>query len=234
MSIHNEHRKRTKEKYEAIGIDAMHDHEVLELLLFYGIPRGDVNPVAHELMNNFGNFHKVLEASPKELKKIKGLGDNTAILFRLVMDIMRRYGVDKNDCENSNKSINTVTDMVNCVYPHFFGLQYEKLIMLSLDHKGIVTAVDELSRGTVDETNVSIRSVVEIALLRRAHAVILAHNHPSGTAVPSAGDVYITQEITKALRYVSVQMLDHIVLSYVCEGKSVDDNYTSMRKSHLL
>lgn len=235
MGVHDNHRDRVKSKFRKSGLDDLHDHEVLELLLFYAIPRVDVNPIAHALMGRFGTLHAVFEASVEELCRVEGIGENSATLIRLTMDIMRRYGIDRKEHMLLHKRLDSTEAFGDYVTPHFFGLRYELVLMVCVDHKGVVISCEELSRGSVDETGISVRKVVEAALACRAHGVVLAHNHPQGLALASDADVAVTREIRDALALVGIPLLDHIIVADPADPEDgLQDDYISMHENQII
>lgn len=220
MSIHNGHRKRLKEKFLAGGLDGFDDHQVLELLLFFALPRVDTNPIAHGLIRRFGTLAAVLDAPREELMKVEGVGENAAALLKMVPQMGRRYLISK----TSGESILTSPDAAGrFLMPYFYGERDEVVYMASLDAKCKVVGCDMMARGSVNSTNVSLRKIVEKALARNASAVILAHNHTSGIAIPSPEDEITTRRLQAALEAVEIELIDHIVIA--------DDDFVSMSSS---
>lgn len=217
MGIHDGHRARMKELLSKNGIDAFSDHTVLELLLYCSIPRGDVNPLAHELMNRFGTLAGVFEAPEEELLKVDGVGANTVYLIKLVPQIAKRYMVSR---VYENSIINSTEDAGKFLVPRFHGELNEMVYLLSLDAKGKVLNCSLVGTGDVNSANVSIRKIVSTALKYNATSVILAHNHTSGMALPSGDDVNTTIELHEALRRVDVTLLDHLIIA--------DDDFVSL------
>lgn len=217
MGIHDGHRARMKELLRNNGIDAFSDHTVLELLLYCSIPRGDVNPLAHELMNRFGTLAGVFEAPEEELLKVDGVGANTVYLIKLVPQIAKRYMVSR---VYENSIINSTEDAGKFLVPRFHGELNEMVYLLSLDAKGKVLNCSLVGTGDVNSANVSIRKIVSTALKYNATSVILAHNHTSGMALPSGDDVNTTIELHEALRRVDVTLLDHLIIA--------DDDFVSL------
>ena len=223
MSVHENHRQRVKSRYETYGIDVFDEHQALELLLFYCVPRRDTNVIAHNLINRFGAFGKVLDAPIKELEKVDGVGHNVALFLKMLKDAYRYYRIHSNDDDVFLHDINACGGyLVN----YFIGLDVEAVFMLGLDAKRKVLCCKEVGRGNVNSTAVSIRKIVEIALAETVTSVILAHNHPSGLAVPSEEDIRTTYKIERALKAVDVVLADHIV---VCES-----DFVSMAESNQL
>lgn len=220
MSIHDGHRQRLWERLESEGLDNFTDIQALELLLFYCIPRQDTNALAHELLRRFGSFSQVLETSPEELKKVKGIGDKAAKFLNLIPAVSRYYTVDR---MNTPKILKTMDGCKDYLAAHFGGRSNETVFLLCLDAKCKVLCCSEVSEGNVNCASVSVRRVVEAALGANATTVIMGHNHPSGIAVPSAEDVATTRRVAAALAAVDVVLADHIVVA--------DDDYISMVQS---
>lgn len=215
MSVHENHRQRVKARYEAYGLDTFDEHQALELLLFYCIPQRDTNEIAHNLINYFGTFGKVLDAPISELEKVKGVGHSVALYLKLLRDTQRYYGIHK---EPDEVVLNNIQECGAYIAKYFDGYKVEAIYMLGLDAKRKVLCCKEIGRGSVNSAAVSIRKIVEVALAERVTTVILAHNHPSGLAIPSHEDIYTTHRIAQALRTIDVTLADHIV---VCENEFI-------------
>ena len=220
MSIHDGHRQRLKERFLSQGLDGFTDVQVLELLLFYGLPRRDTNPIAHALLKKFGSLRQVLEAPVARLTEVDYITENTAILLKLAPELLRYYQVDKVKEDMPLVTVQACGDYLK----HFFlGRKNETVFLLCLDAKCKVLACREVGEGSVNSANVPIRRVVEIALAEGASTVILAHNHPSGIALPSSEDLATTRRLYAVLATVDVILADHIVVA--------DDDYVSMMQS---
>lgn len=209
-SVHSGHRQRLKERFLRDGLDNFEEHQALELLLFYGIPQRDTNPIAHELIERFGSLSGVLEAKPEELEQVPYVGENVTTLFRLITEISRYYQVNSAMRE---EILATIDDCGRYLVPFFYGRQYETVFLLCLDAKCKVLACKKVGQGSVNSAGVSVRQIVETALKYNASAVILAHNHPSGLALPSREDVQTTRRVAAALDAVEVELTDHIVVA---------------------
>ena len=219
-SIHKGHRERLKQRFLEEGLDNFTDIQVLEMLLFYAIPRSDTNPIAHALLDRFGSLAQVLEADVEELKKVPGIKDHAATLLALVIDLCRYYQV------NSSRQTEILTTLDACgkyLVPRFFGRTKETIFLLCLDAKCKVLCCKEIGEGSVNTASISVRKVVETALAANATTVVLAHNHPSGIAVPSNEDIQTTRRIAAALSAVEIHLADHIVVA--------DGDYVSMVQS---
>lgn len=215
QSIHKDHRRRLKDRFLLEGLDNFTEIQALELLLFYCIPRRDTNPIAHGLLKRFGSFARVLEASAEELKQVEGIGEETATFLRLIPEMCRYYGVSS---VQSLKILRTVEDCARYLVPYFEYRRNETVFLLCLDAKCKVLSCREVGEGSVNSAGVPLRRLVEVALAENATSVVLAHNHPSGVAMPSREDVLTTQRLAAALEAVEVTLADHIV---VAEGDCV-------------
>lgn len=209
MSIHNGHRQRVKEKFLDKGLDGMHPHEVLEFLLFFSVPRGDTNPIAHNLIKRFGNIAGVFDAQFEELMKIEGIGVNSAMLIKAVPQFMREYA--QSTCEL--KIINSSKSAGEYFLPKFIGRTEETFFAVLLDNKSHILKDVLISTGSVNQVNVNIRRMVELSLKHQAAVVILAHNHPNGRAKPSMADISTTNKIKSALALVGITLSDHIIVA---------------------
>ncbi len=221
-AIHNGHRTRLKSRFLQEGLDHFNEINVLELLLFYCVPKQDTNPLAHRLLDEFGSFEKVLEASPGELKKVPGVGEHIATFFPLLMEVNRYYEVKKNEKYDEMKHIE---DYGKYLLPRFINRKNETVFLLCIDAKCKVLSCEMVGEGSVNSAGVPIRRIVEMALKVGACTAVLAHNHPSGVAIPSEDDIHTTRQLAHALRAVDIILLDHIVVA--------DNDYVSLYDSHL-
>ena len=218
--LHQGHRDRLKERFRQKGLDGFAPVNVLELLLFFCIPQGDTNVLAHELLDRFGSLSQVLEAPVEELEKVKGVGKHASTLLSLVPALSRYYLVSRNEY----RDILTTTDACGeYLMDYFVGQKDEVVYLLCLDSKCKVLCCKEVARGNVNSAGISIRRIVEIALSVNAVSVVLSHNHPGGLAVPSNEDILTTRRVAVALDAVGIVLADHIVVA--------DDDFVSMVQS---
>lgn len=209
MSVHDGHRDRLKERFSEHGLESFNDLNALELLLFYAIPRRDTNPIAHELLDRFGSLSAVLSASERELTDVPGVGENAARLIRLVPEMMRKSCISK---AKEIKFINNSSDAGRYLMPRFLNEQDEVVYMLCLDSKRSVICCLEMGRGVVNSVEANIRRIVETALKNKATTVIIAHNHPSGIALPSREDDYFTRRLYNSLNLIGIKLEDHLII----------------------
>lgn len=222
MGLHDGHRQREKDRYRQMGADALADHELLELALFYAIPRQDTNETAHRLLKRFRSLQGVLQAAPEELEQVEGVGKNAAMLLRLMADVSQRARVTS----LPEKILNS-PDRTGAYFMELLtGQKRELLYEVCLDGKGKLLTCRCIAKGTVSASPVHVRQVVENALYAGASTVILAHNHPSGVALPSAEDRMVTHQVMEALEPLGIRLIDHIVVA--------DNDFVSMAESKLM
>ena len=219
-SLHGGHRDRLKKRFLQQGLDGFTDIQALELLLFYSIPRQDTNPIAHKLLQHFGSLSQVLEAPAEELMQVGGIKEHSAVLLNLINQMGRFYLVDKAQRE---RVLPTIEDCAQYLQPYFYGRMNETVFLLCLDAKCKALCCKEVGEGSVNSAGISVRRIVETALREGATTVVLAHNHPSGIAIPSPEDIQTTRRVAAALQSVEIHLADHIVVA--------DDDYVSMVQS---
>ncbi len=220
MSIHDGHRQRLRERFLKEGLENFEQIQVLELLLFYCIPRQDTNPIAHALLNRFGSLSGVLEAPVAELKKVPGVGENAATYLSLILAASRYYRT----CPTEKAVfIQSVEDYGTLLSDCLQGRHNETVYLLCIDAKRKLLSCEEVGEGSVNSAAVPIRRIVEMALANNASSVVLAHNHPSGFAVPSEEDIRTTYRLAAALQAVEITLVDHIVVA--------DRDFVSMAQS---
>lgn len=228
MADHSGHRQRLKERFAKEGLDNFDDLYVLELLLFYCVPRKDTNDMAHALLDHFGTAAAVLDAPAEEVERVPGIGKGVSTFFSLVRQVNRHCELQKHKDE---KILNTVDACGKYMIGKFSGKRNETVVILCLDAKCKVLCCKEVTEGSVNSAGVSIRRVVEIALASNATSVVLGHNHPSGLAFPSGDDIVTTDRIAHALEAVDVILVDHLVFSDKDWVSMVQSGYYKPRRS---
>lgn len=208
--MHEGHRERLKNRFFANGLDGFAPHEVLELLLTFAIPQKDVNPIAHQLIETFGSVSDVLNAAPEELRRVPGVGMNASALLSLMPKL---FGYYQRDSMRAYPMLRNFMQAGNYCKTLYYGKKTEQLYLLCLNAQGQLIAPVLLHEGTIDETVIYPRSVVEAALRHNAHAVLLSHNHPGGTLRPSMNDYESTRVVMDALAAVEIKLVDHIIVA---------------------
>jgi DNA repair protein RadC len=220
-NIHKDHRKRVREEFLKNGYD--HNtppHKVLEHLLFYCIKQKDTNDLAHELINKYKNLSGVLDAPIDELIEFSGLTENNVSILKMIMPIARIYSFEKSD---KSKVFSGSEEIGKFLLEQFQGFKNEHLYLLLLNASGKMLRFKCIADGDPASVGVSTRDIVHEALDSGCTNVIMAHNHPSGTALPSPADIQITSLVANALRVVEIHLLDHMVIA--------DGDYVSMAQS---
>ncbi|MBQ8390716.1 MAG: DNA repair protein RadC [Oscillibacter sp.] len=223
MGVHDGHREKMRQRFLSGGLEGFAPHEALELLLYYAIPRRDTNPTAHALMERYGSLSAVLSAPAEDLQKVEGIGESAAVLIRMVAQLTRKAAIESAAQESVLSSSQRAGKYL---LTRFEGAKRELVYQLCLDQKGKLLACKLLGEGGVTAAAVDIRQVVENAILTSASAVILAHNHPSGIALPSQEDYAVTDRVKAALATIGVTLADHIIVA--------DGDYVSMADSGIL
>ena len=216
MGIHEGHRERLKKQFCDYGLDSFSDINVLEMLLFYSIPRKDTNETAHMLLNKFGSLDAVFRASVIELQEVEGVGYNSAVLITFVARLLKKIEVSKTA---EMKTINGSKDAGKYFLARFVNEPDEILYLLALNGKRGIISCTEMARGSVSSVEVNVRRVIETALKEKAISIILAHNHPGGTLYPSREDDILTRKLYRALVPLGINLEDHIIVA--------DGNYIS-------
>ncbi len=209
-NLHKDHRKRVRRRYIDHGLDAFDDHQVLELLLYYAIPRRDTNELAHRLINEFGSLHDLFEAKPSEIAKRCDVSENVAVLVSLIPPVSRRYLSSKTKSITAIKSTKTAGELAISL---FLGKTTESLYIICLNkHQGLIKA-ECVTQGNSGQAPIYPEEIAKAALRNNAEFVILTHNHPGGVLEPSKEDIIATKKIMKSLSAVGIMVLDHIIVS---------------------
>ena len=228
--IHSGHRQRLRARFLKGGPDDFAPHELLELVLCYAIPRGDVNPLAHRLIQRFGSLSGVLEASESELRSVDGVGDSAACLLRLLPAVMRAYAVEKN---RPAPVFDTVGKLVAYLRPLYVGLTTERVYLILLDNGMRMIDCISLGDGAVNCSAVTVRRIAELCLTNHAACAVLAHNHPKGMAIPSGADLEVTNRVDSALETVGVPLLEHLIITEYSDAAILRGRKGTLRASPI-
>lgn len=211
MSLNDGHRERLRRRFSKEGLDHFEPHEVLELLLFYAIPRANVNHIGHRLVNRFGSLSGVFNAKYEELLTVEGVGEQAALLLKMIPSVCRRYLLsnvqDKGIVPLSNSAL-----AHEYAAPYFIGRTVETLYVICLNNSGVPVECCYISEGIINATQVDMRKIVEAVVRNNAVAAILCHNHPDGLARPSPEDIAVTRKASEILESIGVVLLDHLIL----------------------
>ncbi|HLB25853.1 MAG TPA: DNA repair protein RadC [Nitrospirota bacterium] len=219
----HEHRQRMKEKFKKSGLESFHDYEALELLLTYAIPRRDVKPLAKALIDKYGGFQAVMDAPVEALTVFPGLGEHSAILIKVAKECsdlyLKRRVVKK-------PRVCCAPDLINYCRMSMAGLKDEQFRVVFLNTQNEIIEIETIQEGTIDQSVVYPRKVMERALHYKAAALIFVHNHPGGKVKPSYADKEITNSLVTAAKSMDIEVHDHIII-----GK---EGYYSFRDSGLI
>lgn len=209
-NIHVNHRQRMRERYRKQGLDGFHDHEVLELLLYYCYPRQDTNEIAHKMLREFKSLHALFDANVETIMTKLACTENIAVLLNLMPAIAKRYMSSR---WGDKTTLDTPEIAGSYVINLFVNEHIENFYVLCLDTGLRLNHTCLISKGTLDEVSVFTRELVQVVLENRATAVILTHNHPGGTIKPSLSDNAVTTRIRDALQLIDVSVADHIIVA---------------------
>ena len=208
--LHRLHRQRVRASFRENGFKGFHEHNILEMLLFYGIPRVDTNETAHRLINAFGSFHAVFDADFEQLLTVPGIGIEAATLIKFFPAVFKAYELSK----NTEKTTILDSESAERYLSGFFkGATSEILVVLLLDGQGSVIRHVEFTQYMVDEVGADLSSIVRLALLNNAKGIVLAHNHVNGFANPSNNDIEFTENLIKQCNTVNVAVCEHIIFA---------------------
>ncbi len=209
-STHINHRQRMYERYQKSGLDSFAPHEALELMLYYVIPRKDVNPLAHDLIETFGSFSNVLDAHPDDLIKVSGVSQRCAVYLNMLPKIMRLYNTQK---AQSSLPLDSAGKVIDFLSDLFYGWNKEVFYLLCLDAKCSLTQYVQISIGETGGLHVHPKKVVEAAIRYNSSQVIFAHNHPSGMVQPSEEDILFTRRLAVVMSTIDIPVIDHVILN---------------------
>ena len=227
-NVHENHRQRMRKRYISHGLDSFHDHELLEMMLYYCYPRRDTNEIAHKFLQEFKSLHALFDATPEALVARLGCSENVAMLLNLMPAIAKRYLQSRWQDKPYLPEPMLVADYLQ---GFFVDALVEKFYVLCMDAQQRLNKAVLISKGTVDEVPVFIREIFKAVLDHNATGIILAHNHPSGSVTPSVSDNNLTMAIGQALRVLDVVVHDHIIIagnkyfSYESQTKGVVGGY---------
>ncbi|MBQ7291187.1 MAG: RadC family protein [Clostridia bacterium] len=209
--MHENHRKRMKERFLREGIAHFEPHNVLELLLFYAIPQKDTNELAHTLINRFGSLTGVFEASYAELMEVDGVKEHTATLIKLIPELAQRYISESASVQG--QFLPTLEQIGEYFKAKYIGATKEIVYLLLMDNKYKVIDCVKIHEGSVNSSAITMRKLIETALEHKASTAVLAHNHPAGLPIPSPDDIFTTNETARAFSLLGINFPAHILVA---------------------
>lgn len=217
MGVHDGHRQRVLRKFEKNGFAGLEEHEKLEIILFFSIPRPDTNVTAHELLEKYHTIAEVMDAPASELVKFNHVTERTYYLFKMIKEAYSTYKIEK----TGDKSYLLTTDEFGTYFQTYLSnADVEKLVAMGLDNRGKILGVEVISEGDVNSTPLNSRKLIEFAMRSKASRVVIAHNHPGNVVFPSRDDIIVTQKVKEILQSVGVYLADHFIVCF--------DDYCSM------
>ena len=211
--MHEGHRERLRKKFLKDNLNGLEKHELLEMILFYAIPRKNTNEISHLLINKFGSISGVIEASIEDLEKVDGMGINSAILIKSYLAVIKVCMEEwEEQKERKSKKLN-FKDICNILRIKFLGKNKENLVLILMNEKSELIFLDIIREGNINGIDIYLSEIVQIALKYKSSYVIISHNHPSGKPLPSKEDIETTKTLINALKLVNIKLLDHIIVS---------------------
>lgn len=232
-NLHEGHRKRMKERFLSHGVESFTEVQLLETLLFYGVPKKDTNDTAHLLINTFGSFAKVVEADYSELIKVKGIGENAASLLKFFQMASKMYLISSFSGEEK-VSLATTKALCNYCANLFLGNTNEVLYAIGLDCDLFLVDKELVLEGDPGQVRMPSRKIVEFALKCKCDRIALAHNHPMGSSMASRADISATSDLKDTLEAVGIELIDHVIvgkygpLSIRNDGQVWESSYGSV------
>ncbi len=208
---HRAHRSRIKTRFCRHGLDNFSTHEVLEMVLFYAIPQKDTNELAHRLINTFGSVHGVFSADIHDLMAVDGIGEHAAVLIKMWLPVASRILTEAKVA--GVKDYGNVDAVGDYFVRRYIGETREVVYLMMLDNRYSLIDCVRVHEGSVNSVSVSPRRIIELAYRADAPIVVLAHNHPSGFAVPSGEDISTTLMLCRALENIGITLLEHILVA---------------------
>ena len=221
-SEHSGHRERLRRRFIDNGLDGFEEHQALELYLFYAIPRRDTNPLAHRLLERYHNIGGVCDAPIDELERDFGLSESAATLLKLLPEMSRLY----NESKLSDTNFIDPETVGEMIARRFIGRTSEAVALLLGSAKGKILYFDIVAKGSVSSSDFPLRRIVDLAIRHNARTAYIAHNHPSGSLLPSRADIDVTKLLDSTLSSVGVHLLDHFIVA--------DNEYASLREYDLI
>ena len=226
-NIHSGHRKRVKANVIKNGFSQLEEHKLLELMLFYSIPREDTNEIAHKLINHFGSFEEVFKADIDQLKRVDGVGDNTAVMVASMGETFKRISKSKSPRKRVYKNTEDLKELAVSLLD---GEKTEKVILMCFDAKRTLKRYTVISEGDEVSSEINMKEIIKNLVDSDSSIAVLSHNHPDSLAEPSAFDIDSTRMICVTLRKIGYALADHIIVGEngVAYSMHLDSRFSSM------
>ncbi len=220
MGVHDGHRERMLKRFSRSGFAGLEEHEKLEIILYFSVPRRNTNDIAHELLEKYKSISGLMDAPEKELLKNKYITERTIQLFKMIRETASLYNLQK---KNISSYMTTTEEFGTYLQLYYGAIDTETFTLISLDSRGKKIALDVIDEGGLGSVIASPRQLLKTALDRKAIEVVICHNHPGGIAEPSEADIDATKTIKYLLNSIGVHLKDHIIVTR--------DDYLSMASS---
>ena len=214
-SCHDGHRQRVRDKFAKYGGDIFEDHEILEQVLFFTIPRGDTNEIAHALIDRFGSLRGVLDAGIHEISGVKGMGDKSAYFLKVISSLFARISIENVDKRERFTSYRQVAKYLGDIY---IGTSVEEVYLLAFNNSMRLLGTEKIAEGNLNTVSLHMSDVVNCANKYNPAYVMLSHNHPGGLAIPSSNDIEFTTNIRHLFSMINIKLIEHFI---VADGKCV-------------
>ncbi|MBO5938031.1 MAG: RadC family protein [Clostridia bacterium] len=206
--LHLGHRGRMRLKFIK-DPSLLENHEIMELLLYYAIPRKNTNEEAHRLIKKFGSFRRVFDADQQQLEEVEGIGENASFFLRLISEGISRYSQDAHFITHPLTSRAALMEYLCSL---FIGESKEKVYLILLSSSGKILKTEVVGSGFAGCSEISIQKMNALAVESGAASAVLAHNHPDGIPIPSQQDIITTQKIQLIFKQLGVTLIDHFIV----------------------
>ena len=207
-NVHAGHRHRMRKRFIEHGFEGFEQHQILEMVLFYAIPRKDTNLLAHQMLKRYGSFADMCDTPIEVLQNDFGLSESAAVLIKMLPALAGVYAESKHNVKSIDKE-----RVIPLFHSKFIGANSEKVALALSDAKDKLIFCDIIFNGSFSAAELSVRTIADYALRHNARYAYLAHNHPSELCVPSKNDLYATNVISKTLDSLGVMLVDHIIFT---------------------
>lgn len=207
--IHAGRRQKLRDRFLADGLDTFNECEVLEFALGFCIPRQDTNPAAHSLINLFGDLRAVVEATPADLARAYGIGENAGIF----LSFLQQFTTYLAKQEIRKHKIDTPNQAEEYLQPLMKTYAVEQFVVISLDYAGKVKSINAITNNELDSVHISMRELVAIATTTGAAKILVAHNHLNEDPRPSIADMNLTRRLIAAFDVLNINFLDHVIFA---------------------